>query len=82
MTKLVPSAESKGETEGCPRSRFWDLGSLKPIPTGNTHPPLCHPERSRGICSSADLSWKRWNSILKQNCHLACPGAPWDRSAA
>jgi hypothetical protein len=21
-------------------------------------PPLCHPERSRGICSSADLSWK------------------------
>jgi hypothetical protein len=22
MTKLVPSAASKGETEGCPRSRF------------------------------------------------------------
>src|SRR5580693_4184394 len=22
------------------------------------HPPLCHPERSRGICSSTDLSWK------------------------
>ena len=21
-------------------------------------PPLCHPERSRGICSSADHSWK------------------------
>ena len=21
-------------------------------------PPLCHPERSRGICSSADLYWK------------------------
>src|ERR1700688_4549261 len=21
-------------------------------------PPLCHPERSRGICSSADPSWK------------------------
>jgi hypothetical protein len=21
-------------------------------------PPPCHPERSRGICSSADLSWK------------------------
>jgi hypothetical protein len=20
--------------------------------------PLCHPERSRGICSSVDLSWK------------------------
>ena len=24
----------------------------------NRRPPLCHPERSRGICSSADLSWK------------------------
>jgi hypothetical protein len=22
------------------------------------HPALCHPERSRGICSSADLSWE------------------------
>jgi hypothetical protein len=21
--------------------------------------PFCHPERSRGICGSADLSWKR-----------------------
>ena len=21
--------------------------------------PICHPERSRGICGSADLSWKR-----------------------
>jgi hypothetical protein len=25
----------------------------------NQNPLLCHPERSRGICSSADLSWKR-----------------------
>jgi hypothetical protein len=24
----------------------------------NRCPFLCHPERSRGICSSADLSWK------------------------
>jgi hypothetical protein len=23
----------------------------------NHNPFLCHPERSRGICSSADLSW-------------------------
>ena len=22
------------------------------------HPPLCHPSRSGGICSSADFSWK------------------------
>ena len=22
-----------------------------------SRPPLCHPERSRGICSSADHSW-------------------------
>jgi hypothetical protein len=28
------------------------------------------PERSRGICSSADLSWRRGFLTLKQNCHL------------
>ena len=22
------------------------------------------------------------NTMLKQNCHLACPGVPWDRSVA
>ena len=22
------------------------------------------------------------NTVLKQNCHLACPGPPWDRSVA
>src|SRR5579863_9312333 len=27
--------------------------------------PFCHPERSRGICSSADRSWKR--GILSSN---------------
>jgi hypothetical protein len=26
--------------------------------TWKRDPPLCHPERSRGICSSADLSWR------------------------
>jgi hypothetical protein len=29
--------------------------------------PVCHPERSRGICSSADLSWKlgiRWSKRI------------------
>jgi hypothetical protein len=25
---------------------------------GSVAPPLCHPERSRGICSSTDHSWK------------------------
>jgi hypothetical protein len=29
------------------------------VSSGNSDsPPFCHPERSRGICSSADLSWK------------------------
>jgi hypothetical protein len=22
------------------------------------------------------------NTMLKQNCHLACPGVPWDRGSA
>ena len=26
---------------------------------------LCHPERSRGICSSADLSWKCFSTALR-----------------
>src|ERR1700728_706464 len=26
-------------------------------------PPLCHPERSRGTCSSADLSWRTCGSF-------------------
>jgi hypothetical protein len=26
---------------------------------------LCHPERSRGICSSADLSWKYFSTALR-----------------
>ena len=53
MTKLVPSALSKGETEGCPSlprravgSRFRSgLYSLS-----NRYPLLCHPERSERIC--------------------------------
>src|SRR5882757_2670738 len=34
------------------------------------------------ICSSADLYWKREIRYLKQNCHLACPGAPSDLRCA
>jgi hypothetical protein len=40
-----------------------------------------HWERSRGICSSTDLLWKR-AIMFNQNCHLACPGVPWDRTTA
>src|SRR5271169_4467982 len=37
-----------------------DLLSSQPLSGADwkRHPPLCHPERSRGICSSADLSWE------------------------
>src|SRR5271170_6593498 len=38
--------------------------------TWKRRPFLCHPERSRGICSSADPSWKHRLVIHKQNCHL------------
>jgi hypothetical protein len=55
MTKLLPSAKSKGETEGCPRSRFWDLGSLKPIPPGNTLPA---PLSSREVMTFFDFPQK------------------------
>jgi hypothetical protein len=29
--------------------------------------PFCHPERSRGICSSADLSWKCFSTALARH---------------
>jgi hypothetical protein len=34
------------------------------------YPPLCHPERSRGICSSADISWKCFHHHF--NCIALC----------
>jgi hypothetical protein len=58
--------ESDGRTEG-------DFHHLRPAlgvksPSGNYSlwerpPPLCHPERSRGICSSTDHSWKCFSSV-------------------
>jgi hypothetical protein len=32
--------------------------------------PLCHPERSRGICSSADHSWKCFSTDLRRPLRL------------
>jgi hypothetical protein len=38
-------------------------------------PPLCHPERSRGICSSTDLSWKCFRPERKRSGPVpACRG--------
>ena len=35
-------------------------------------PPLCHPERSRGICSSGDLSWECFSAERTPiSCHAA-----------
>jgi len=31
----------------------------------NRRPSLCHPERSRGICGSADLSWKCFSTVAQ-----------------
>jgi hypothetical protein len=40
------------------------------------HPPLCHPDRSGGICSSADLSWGCF-STYQQKCHPGRSVAQW-----
>ena len=39
------------------------------------HPSLCHPERSRGICSSAGSSWKCFSTEYRcrLNCKCAAP---------
>ncbi len=39
------------------------------------------PTRRREICGSR-TSFGNANTTLKHNYHLACPGAPWDRSVA
>src|ERR1700734_3461729 len=54
---------------------------LRPLPRMEALPPLCHPERSRGICSSADLSWEcfsteeSWAYLLFSN-HSPCKRPP------
>src|SRR5882757_4911299 len=53
--------------------------SMEPLPSP------CHPDRSEA--ERRDLRFRRpfvetLNSNLKQNCHLACPGVPWDRSVS
>jgi hypothetical protein len=40
-----------------PRKALKNAAVRQPLST-KRNPLLCHPERSRGICSSADLSWK------------------------
>jgi hypothetical protein len=39
-------------------------------------PPLCHPERSRGICGSADLYWKCFSTERTRISYFAAPTAP------
>ncbi len=77
-----------GSTNLYPDPSFsWACGRSKVMKNASVQKPLymerlpfpCHPERSRGICGSADLSWKN-GPALEMNCHLACPGVPWDRS--
>jgi hypothetical protein len=51
-----------GRTYG-PR-RVTANASVRPALSMERCPFLCHPERSRGICSSADLSWKRVSLLV------------------
>jgi hypothetical protein len=48
--------DDKGQGNGSIESRCWTEVSHH-FPWHHNLP-LCHPERSRGICSSADPSWK------------------------
>jgi hypothetical protein len=55
---------------------FFDSGDEKRLLSSNRSPwkgrlPLCHPERSRGICGSADLSWKCFSTEVMKNAF--CP---------
>jgi hypothetical protein len=49
---------------------------MEPLPF-----PLSSRAKPRGLQFRGPLLETR-NTLLKQNCHLACPGVPWDRSVA
>jgi hypothetical protein len=59
----------------------WACGPPKVMKTprssnhflSNRCPFLCHPERSRGICGSADLSWKCFST---ERTRISCHAAP------
>ena len=59
---VIPHASACGGT-GVFMGRRPTQGDEKRLSCSNCslwtrYPPLCHPERSRGTCGSADLSWK------------------------
>jgi hypothetical protein len=43
------------EQKGAPGLAFETWGTLKPIPTGNTHSPLCPPEGSAASPSASNV---------------------------
>src|SRR6202789_3928411 len=51
------------------------------------YPPPCHPERSRGTCGSADLSWKCFSTERTRiSCYVVLPhihvcGFPFKKAA-
>jgi hypothetical protein len=83
----------RGNVSRPERSWSWSppKGMKKRIPSGKplsmeAPPPTCHPERSRGICSSTDLSWKCFSTarsrversaVVQQICHPDRSVAEW-----
>jgi hypothetical protein len=63
-SKWGPSLTPGDERRPTPATTLH--GALVPLP--------CHPERSRGICSSADLSWKGFSTGLRSRIPLRGPG--------
>jgi hypothetical protein len=67
---------------GCPRSQKRDLGHpsicCQSSLSWKRCPPLCHPERRRGICSSADLAWRCFRLPADSEAHIFVASLPPD----
>jgi hypothetical protein len=61
--------DDKGKGIGSIKERLLDRGVFTTNHSPyKSRPLLCHPERSRGICSSADLHWKCFSTKRSGGC--------------
>ena len=58
LTPLPGNVFRLEESWACGRPKVMKSASSSNHSLSNRCPFLCHPERSRGICGSTDLSWK------------------------
>jgi hypothetical protein len=67
VSKLICHLDRRSHGPAGP-PKVMKTSRIRPPLSSNRHPFLCHPERSRGICSSADPSWECFSTELSWAC--------------